>query len=142
VQQVEGFRHRSTRFYGAHGDEQDYRFEPRQVQQRGLHLFFRRRRDSLPKAADHGRGPASTPRARAGNLLAEIPSSLFEELIQPILTRPGLRIERIVSQGHASPEGFWYDQDQHKFVVLLQGAARLLFVDGMVEMKPGLFIEI
>ena len=43
------------------------------------------------------------------NLLAHILSSLPDELIQPILTKPNLRIGRIVSQGHASPDCFWYD---------------------------------
>ena len=42
----------------------------------------------------------------------------------------GPRIERIVSQGHASPEGFWYDQDEPEWVALLQGAAELEFEDG------------
>ena len=37
----------------------------------------------------------------------------------------GLRIERIVSQGHASPPGFWYDQDEHEWVVVLQGSATI-----------------
>ena len=36
-----------------------------------------------------------------------------------------MRVERIVSSGHCSPEGFWYDQDEQEWVPLLQGAARL-----------------
>ena len=76
------------------------------------------------------------------NLFADIPASLPDELIQTILTRPNLRIERIVSHGHTSPEGFWYDQDQHEFVVLLAGAARLRFDDGEIELQPGSFIDI
>ena len=35
-----------------------------------------------------------------------------------------------------------YGQDQYEFVVLLQGAARLRFEDGEIEMKPGSFIDI
>lgn len=46
-----------------------------------------------------------------------------------------MRIERIISHGHASPEGFWYDQGQSEWVVVLKGAARLQFEDGTVEMK-------
>ena len=42
----------------------------------------------------------------------------------------GLRIERIVSEGHVSPEGFWYDQDEPEWVALLQGTAELEFEDG------------
>ena len=76
------------------------------------------------------------------NLFANIPSSLPEELVEAILSKPNVRIERIVTQGQSSPEGFWYDQDQSEFVVVLQGAARLRFEDGEVEMKPGSFIDI
>jgi cupin 2 domain-containing protein len=76
------------------------------------------------------------------NLFADIPASLPNELIETLLTRPNLRIERIVSHGHASPDNFWYDQDQHEFVVLLQGAAQLRFEDEIVSMTPGSFLEI
>ena len=34
---------------------------------------------------------------------------------------------RIVSHGHASPEGFWYDQDRAEWVIVLKGSAELLF---------------
>ena len=40
-----------------------------------------------------------------------------------------VRIERIVSKGHASPEGFWYDQEDDEWVLLLEGSAGLLFED-------------
>ncbi len=49
------------------------------------------------------------------------------EDISAILTRPGLKIERIVSHGHASPPDFWYDQTWHEWVVVLSGSARLSF---------------
>ena len=73
----------------------------------------------------------------SGNLLAQIPSSLPQELLQTLMERPGLRIERIVSHGHASPPDFWYDQAEHEWVLLLQGAARLQFEDRTVELLPG-----
>ncbi len=76
------------------------------------------------------------------NLFANIPPNLPQKLIETILSKPNVRIERIVSQGQSSPEDFWYDQEQSEFVVLLQGAARLRFDDGEVEMKPGSFINI
>ena len=53
-----------------------------------------------------------------------------------------MRIERIVSQGHSSPHGFWYDQDQNEWVVLLKGAARLEFEDEKVELRHRDFINI
>ena len=53
-----------------------------------------------------------------------------------MLEATNLRIERIVSFGHSSPEGFWYDQDQHEWVLPLKGAARLS-IEGIVrELRP------
>ena len=64
------------------------------------------------------------------NLFADLPrSTVHEELFSNLLTRPGLRIERIVSTGQASPPDFWYDQDQGEWVTLLQGEAKLRFAD-------------
>lgn len=56
-----------------------------------------------------------------------------------LLEKPGLRIERIVSTGQASPPGFWYDQPEAEWVVLLQGSAELRFEDEpeAQELKPG-----
>ena len=76
------------------------------------------------------------------NLFADLPAHLPEELIQTLLSTPQVRIERIVSQGHVSPPGFWYDQDEHEWVLLIQGAARLRFDDEVVELKPGDFLNI
>ena len=76
------------------------------------------------------------------NLFAQIPSSLQEELTEILVSAASLRIERIVSYGQASPAGFWYDQKEHEWVVLLQGAARLQFEDELVKLKPGDFVNI
>ena len=61
------------------------------------------------------------------NLFTDLPLPSDEEAFSEILARPGLRIERIVSSGQASPEGFWYDQPDSEWVVVLAGAARLRF---------------
>jgi cupin 2 domain-containing protein len=75
------------------------------------------------------------------NLFAEMPADLPEELIQTLLSTSSLRIERIVSLGHASPEGFWYDQESHEWVLLLKGAARVRFEGAepspLSPMSPG-----
>lgn len=42
----------------------------------------------------------------------------------------GLRVERIVSYGHVTPEGVWYDQDWDEWVAVLEGSAVLRFADG------------
>jgi cupin 2 domain-containing protein len=76
------------------------------------------------------------------NLFGDLPQQLPKELVTTLLDASGVRIERIVSHGHASPPGFWYDQDRHEWVMVLKGAARLHFEDEIVEMKPGDFVNI
>ncbi len=61
------------------------------------------------------------------NLFADLPESLPHELIEVLIENEIVRIERIVSHGHVSPEGFWYDQLEHEWVVVLKGEAKLLF---------------
>ena len=61
------------------------------------------------------------------NLLNEIPDRLPGELTEILAGNRGVKIERIVSRGHRSPPGFWYDQPESEFVLLLSGAASLLF---------------
>jgi cupin 2 domain-containing protein len=66
-----------------------------------------------------------------------------EELVETLLDAASLRIERIVSQGHSSPDGFWYDQPQNEWVAVLKGAARLQFENGQaVEMQRGDYANI
>jgi cupin 2 domain-containing protein len=64
------------------------------------------------------------------------------ELVTKLLDTADVRIERIISHGHASAADFWYDQPQHEWVIVLKGAARLQFEDCTVEMKPGDFVNI
>jgi cupin 2 domain-containing protein len=79
-----------------------------------------------------------------GNLLRDLPDAGIGEVSDTLLTAPGLRIERIVSLGQTSPPGFWYDQPDAEFVVLLAGAARLRFADEEAEraLGPGDWVQI
>jgi cupin 2 domain-containing protein len=80
----------------------------------------------------------------AGNLFTNIPDQLADEQIVTLLQAPTVRIERIVSTGHATPAGRWYDQDQDEWVVVLAGSAGLLF-DGETEprrLEPGNYVHI
>jgi cupin 2 domain-containing protein len=61
--------------------------------------------------------------------LRDLPDARAAEVTDALLAAPGLRIERIVSCGQRSPPGFWYDQPEAEWVVLLAGAARLRFAD-------------
>jgi len=66
-----------------------------------------------------------------GNIFADIPApgGRENEDIKELLARQGLKIERIVSHGHASPPGFWFDQIQAEWVIVLAGRAKLRFED-------------
>ena len=78
----------------------------------------------------------------SNNVFQNLPKSLPQELVLTLLHAENLRIERIVSDGHASPDGFWYDQDQAEWVIVLTDAARLRFDDALLEMKSGDFVNI
>lgn len=60
---------------------------------------------------------------RAGNILDGVPATLPDEQFADLFARPGMRIERIVSTGQASPPDFWYDQPQDEWVCVISGAA-------------------
>lgn len=63
------------------------------------------------------------------NLFADIPHDLPEELFTTLLQAGGVRIERIVSHGHQSPDGFWYDEPTAEWVIVLKGAAKIELED-------------
>ena len=76
------------------------------------------------------------------NFFSAIPEELPEELTTVLRAGEGVRIERIVSHGHNSPDGFWYDQPTGEWVIVLKGAARIEFEGKSVEMKPGDYLDI
>lgn len=76
------------------------------------------------------------------NLFQAIPAELPEELAQTIIQSDSLRIERIVSKGHCSEEGFWYDQAEAEWVLLVQGEAKLAFEDHTLALRPGDYVNI
>ncbi|GGB95782.1 cupin [Marinobacterium zhoushanense] len=77
------------------------------------------------------------------NLLRGLPDAANGEVFERLAGVNGVMIERIVSQGQSSPESGWYDQPNHEWVMLLEGAARLAFEDGSeVELAPGDALDI
>ena len=77
------------------------------------------------------------------NLLQDLPAPAAEEVVTSLAVVPGCRIERIVSYGHASPPGFWYDQAEGEWVLLVAGAAAVEFEDGVcVKLGPGDWLDI
>lgn len=80
----------------------------------------------------------------SGNLYRQLPANLSEEVVEVLAHRSGTRIERIVSKGHCSPPGFWYDQSDDEWVVLLKGTAVLHFEQGdrALKLVPGDYVHI
>lgn len=65
------------------------------------------------------------------------------EFFEDIVRSPTVRIERIVSKGHTSPETGWYDQDENEWVMVVKGRATLEFEDGSrCEMSAGDYVNI
>ena len=77
------------------------------------------------------------------NLFESIPDQFEHELFDELISTHGVRIERIVSRGHTSPESGWYDQEENEWVVVLQGEGVILFEDGEeARLKKGDYINI
>ncbi|MEE4356645.1 MAG: cupin domain-containing protein [Desulfococcaceae bacterium] len=79
-----------------------------------------------------------------GNIFSDIPENLPEEFFEDILKSDSFRAERIASDGHCSPKGFWYDQDMNEWVMVLKGEAVLLFEnqDKPLVLKAGDYVRI
>ena len=90
------------------------------------------------------RKPAPKPRPKprfrpkVGNLLDKLPAAKRAEAFTELLARPGIRIERIVSRGQATPEDDPMVQDRDEWVLLLEGAARMRIEDSAeITLAPG-----
>ena len=76
------------------------------------------------------------------NLFKNIPGEIKEELFEEILNGKEFKVERIISEGHKSPDNFWYNQDENELVFLLKGSAEIEFEDSKVELLPGDYVNI
>ena len=81
---------------------------------------------------------------QTGHLFHAIPAGLPVEISDCLLQSGSVRIERIVSKGQHSPPGFWYDQHEHEWVLLVRGEATLRFEQGnkTVRLTPGSYVNI
>jgi cupin 2 domain-containing protein len=78
-----------------------------------------------------------------GNLFDDLPPRSESENFTDLLSRPGVRIERIVSYGQATPLATPYDQDHDEWVLLLRGSAGLwVDGDGERDLRPGDYVLI
>jgi cupin 2 domain-containing protein len=80
----------------------------------------------------------------SNNIFAKIPEQLPEEIFECILKKENIVIERIISNGHVTSAGQWYDQTEDEWVILLQGEATLLFEKNqrLVSLTPGDYLLI
>ncbi len=95
-------------------------------------------------ARERGEGFVMRMEMKTGNIFSGGAGDDRGELCETLVEAKGVRIERIVSRGQASPEGFWYDQDRDEWVIILQGSAGLS-IDGssdMVIMRTGDYLLI
>ena len=64
------------------------------------------------------------------NILDSLPKDLSLEVFEDVVRSSTVRIERIVSKGHSSPDTGWYDQEENEWVMVVEGRASLEFEDG------------
>lgn len=81
---------------------------------------------------------------QTGNLHQNIPSAMPCEILDSLVVAKDMKIERIVSRGHHSDPGFWYDQDENEWILLVKGEAKLMFEDGgrILHLTPGMYVNI
>jgi len=63
------------------------------------------------------------------NIFDNMPSDLTSEAFSNLLKTDAIKIERIISKGHKSPESGWYNQQQNEWLMLIKGRAVLTFED-------------
>ena len=104
-------------------------------------LAVRRAKGRMPQKRS---GHVSKEMLMKGTLLGDIPVELPEEIFDTICLSENVKIERIVSRGHASPTGFWYDQEKSEFILIVQGRASLKIenVPDIVVLKTGDYLSI
>lgn len=78
------------------------------------------------------------------NIFNNIPNTLEEEVFENLLNTEHFKMERILSKGHKTPQGEWYDQDQNEWVLLLKGAARIKIAEQaeLILLKAGDYLLI
>ena len=80
---------------------------------------------------------------RVNNIFAGVSAVAGKEEFLTLFDSHSVKIERIVSHAHGSPPGFWYDQTEEEWVILVRGQATLEFAGGkLVELKEGDYLAI
>ena len=77
--------------------------------------------------------------SKIANLIHDLPAGGDGEHVETLASGVQTRVERIVSTGHCSPPGFWYDQSEDEWITVISGEAELQFADPArcVRLRPG-----
>jgi len=79
----------------------------------------------------------------SGNIYKQIPDDLSKEIYELLVKNNNVKIERIISMGHKSPDTGWYDQEQNEWVLVLKGNASISFEnEAVVNLKEGDYINL
>ena len=78
------------------------------------------------------------------NIFDSIPENFKKEIIENIYVKQNLVIERIISNGQATPTGQWYDQNKDEWLILMQGDATILLEDNhqLINLTAGDYLLI
>ncbi|WP_020407549.1 cupin domain-containing protein [Hahella ganghwensis] len=80
---------------------------------------------------------------KIGNIFASIPRDKSSEVFEFLAGAGQVKIERIVSQGHTSPDSGWYDQDQNEWVMVVKGTAVITYDSGQdIRLQEGDYLNI
>ncbi|MGC9195613.1 MAG: cupin domain-containing protein [Syntrophobacteraceae bacterium] len=81
---------------------------------------------------------------KRGNIYSAMEQTVPREIFETLIDSGKVRIERIISHSSCSPKGFWYDQEEAEWVMVLEGEAGLRFEGDadVLVMKPGDWVEI
>lgn len=73
------------------------------------------------------------------NLFNDLPEGVLpEEIFSTLAEGKSFALKKIISTGQSTPEVGWYDQEQHEWVVVLQGSATIEFEhQGEVQLTAG-----
>ena len=80
---------------------------------------------------------------KAENIFKSIPDNLAKEAFETIVQSKDIKIERIISIGHTSPETGWYDQEKNEWVMILKGDAIITFENEKeIRLNEGSYLNI
>ncbi|MDR3567117.1 MAG: cupin domain-containing protein [Syntrophobacteraceae bacterium] len=81
---------------------------------------------------------------KKGNIYAATANHSPEEIFETLIDSGKVRIERILSYSSRSPDGFWYDQEEAEWVLVISGSAGLKFEgeEDILVLRPGDWVEI